>query len=147
MAGSAGPAPIRGREPWRIAWSAGTRTSPSRWTTRGTRAARPARSPRARPRPTASSASADAAHARHDRTTMPVSTIHIEPTSTGRWIVRHDDEHDSLSEHWRGTDAQSAARYSARSEGASVVLLHDRYARVHRVRIDGRRQRDASGHR
>ena len=67
---------------------------------------------------------------------MSVSTIHVEPTATGRWIVRHDKEHDSLSEHDNATDAQRIACDLAHREGASAVLLHDRYARVHRVPID-----------
>jgi hypothetical protein len=61
------------------------------------------------------------------------STIHVEPTSTGRWIVRLDDERESLSEHESATDAERAARDLAQHEGAEDVLLHDRYARVHRV--------------
>ena len=68
---------------------------------------------------------------------MSVSTIHVEPTATGRWIVRHDNERDSLSEHDNATDAQHVACDLAHREGASVVLLHDRYARVHHVPIDG----------
>jgi hypothetical protein len=68
---------------------------------------------------------------------MPASTIHVEPTSTGRWIVRHDNEHESLSEHDSATDAQRVACDLAHIEGASAVLLHDRYARVHRMPIEG----------
>ena len=69
---------------------------------------------------------------------MPASTIHVEPTSTGRWIVRHDNESESLSEHDSATDAQRVACDLAQLEGVTVVLLHDRYARVHRVPIEGR---------
>ena len=67
---------------------------------------------------------------------MPASTVHVEPTPTGRWIVRVDDERESLSEHESATDAQRAACDLAQVEGAAVVLLHDRYARVHRVPIE-----------
>jgi uncharacterized protein DUF2188 len=80
-------------------------------------------------------------------TPMPSSTIHVEPTSTGRWIVRHDDECETLSEHESATYAQRVARDLARIEGASVVLLHDRYARVHQLRIEGRRPRDPASRR
>ena len=68
---------------------------------------------------------------------MPASTIHVEPTSTGRWIVRHDNEFESLSEHDSASDAQRVACELAHLEGASAVLLHDRYARVHRMPIEG----------
>jgi hypothetical protein len=67
---------------------------------------------------------------------MPASTVHVEPTPTGRWIVRVDDERESLSEHESATDAQRAACDLAQVKGAAVVLLHDRYSRVHRVPID-----------
>jgi uncharacterized protein DUF2188 len=69
-------------------------------------------------------------------TPMSASTIHVEPTARGRWIVRHDDERESLSEHDSATDAQRVACDLAHIEGASAVLLHDRYARVHHVPID-----------
>ncbi len=42
-------------------------------------------------------------------TPMSASTIHVEPTATGRWIVRHDNERESLSEHDNATDAQRIA--------------------------------------
>ena len=68
---------------------------------------------------------------------MPAPTIHVEPTATGRWIVRHDNERESLSEHDSATDAQRVACRLAHIEGASAVLLHDRYARVHRLPTEG----------
>jgi hypothetical protein len=51
--------------------------------------------------------------------------------------VRHEDEHEALSEHGSATDAQRAACDLAQSEGGALILLHDRYARVHRVPIEG----------
>jgi hypothetical protein len=71
---------------------------------------------------------------------MPTPTIHVEPTSTGRWSVRHDDEREPLSEYESASEAQCVAGDLARVEGASLVLLHDRYARVHRVRIAASRR-------
>jgi Uncharacterized protein conserved in bacteria (DUF2188) len=68
---------------------------------------------------------------------MPASTIHVEPTTAGRWIVRHDNEREALSEHDSATDAQRIACHLAHIEGASAVLLHDRYARVHRLPTEG----------
>ena len=38
---------------------------------------------------------------------MSASTIHVEPSPDGRWIVRHEDERESRSEH------ESATRLSA----------------------------------
>jgi hypothetical protein len=70
-------------------------------------------------------------------TPMPAATIHVEPTATGRWIVRHGNELESLSEHDSATDAQRVACELAHLEGTSAVLLHDRYARVHRMPIEG----------
>ena len=67
---------------------------------------------------------------------MPALTIHVEPTATGRWIVRHDNDRESRSEYDNATDAQRVACDLAHIEGASAFLLHDRYARVHRVPID-----------
>ncbi len=66
---------------------------------------------------------------------MSASTIHVEPTPAGRWTVRHDDERNALSEHGSATDAQRVACDLAQIEGASRVLLHDRYSRVHYVPV------------
>ena len=66
---------------------------------------------------------------------MPTPTIHVEPTSTGRWTVRHDGARESLSDHGDANDAQRVARDLAQSEGASLVLLRDCYGRVHPVRF------------
>ena len=50
--------------------------------------------------------------------------------------VRHDDERDTLSEHESATDAQRVACDLAQIEGASRVVLHDRYSRVHYVPVE-----------
>ena len=67
---------------------------------------------------------------------MPALTIHVEPTAAGRWIVRHDNDRESFSEYDNATDAQRVACDLAHFEGAAAVLLHDRYARVHRMPIE-----------
>ena len=75
-----------------------------------------------------------------DITEAPVSasTVHVEPNVKGRWIVRHEDELEPLSEHESATEAKRVACELAQLEGASLVLLRDRYARVHHVRADAR---------
>jgi hypothetical protein len=75
---------------------------------------------------------------RGKETRMSASTIHVEPTPAGRWIVRHDDERDALSGHESATDAQRVACDLAQIQGASLVLLHDRYSRVHCVAVEAR---------
>jgi hypothetical protein len=62
---------------------------------------------------------------------MSASTVHVEPNPTGRWIVRLDDEREPHSEHESATEAAHIARELAQLEGTSLVLLHDRYARIH----------------
>jgi hypothetical protein len=67
---------------------------------------------------------------------MSASTVHVEPNVKGRWIVRREDELEPLSEHESATEAKRVAGELARFEGTSLVLLHDRYARIHDVRTD-----------
>ena len=73
---------------------------------------------------------------------MPASTVHVEPDVKGRWIVRHEDELEPLSEHESATEAKRVACELAQLHGASLVLLRDRYSRVHHVRADARPERD-----
>jgi hypothetical protein len=65
---------------------------------------------------------------------MARSTLHVEPNHKGRWIVRREDERESLSEHDTATEAQRVASELAHDEGTSLVLLRDRYGRTHHVR-------------
>ena len=69
---------------------------------------------------------------------MPASTIHVEPNPQGRWIVRHENKREPLSEHESATEAERVARDLAQIDGASLVLLHDRYARIHHMRTERR---------
>jgi hypothetical protein len=64
------------------------------------------------------------------------STVHVEPNPKGRWIVRREDEREPLSEHESATEATHIARELAQLEGASLVLLHDRYTRIHHLHGD-----------
>ncbi len=66
---------------------------------------------------------------------MPTPTIHVEPNSKGRWVVRHEGEREPLSEHESAADAERLARALAQREDASLVVLHDRYARTYHVPI------------
>jgi hypothetical protein len=65
---------------------------------------------------------------------MARSTLHVEPNQRGHWIVRREDERESLSEHDTASEAQRVASELAHDEGTSLVLLRDRYGRTHRVR-------------
>lgn len=67
---------------------------------------------------------------------MSASTVHVEPNPKGRWMVRRDDEREPLSEHETATEAAHIARELAQLEGTSLVLLHDRYARIHRLHAE-----------
>jgi hypothetical protein len=69
---------------------------------------------------------------------MSASTVHVEPNPKGRWIVRHENEREPLSEHESATEAKRVACELAQFEGTSLVLLHDRYARIHHLRSDAR---------
>jgi hypothetical protein len=62
---------------------------------------------------------------------MSASAVRVEPNATGRWVVRHDDESEPLSEHESATDAERFARTLARRENVSSVVLYDRYGRTH----------------
>lgn len=48
-------------------------------------------------------------------------------------MVRVENERQPLSEHENATEAERAAKQLARREGSPLVLLHDRYTRVHDV--------------
>lgn len=62
---------------------------------------------------------------------MPTSIVHVEPNSRGRWIVRQEGDPEPLSEHESASEAERVARDVVRLEDTALVLLHDRYARVH----------------
>jgi uncharacterized protein DUF2188 len=75
------------------------------------------------------------------------STIHVQPNAEGRWIVRHENDREAHSEHESATEAERVARELANAEGATRVLLRDRYGRVRDLRDErptarGTRARD-----
>ena len=73
---------------------------------------------------------------------MPAQDIHVEPRGWS-WVVRREGDVGPLSEHDDATEATREACERAGREGTALVLVHDRYARVHRV--DWRRRHTADG--
>jgi uncharacterized protein DUF2188 len=67
---------------------------------------------------------------------MPAPNVHVEPNAQGRWIVRLESEREPLSEHDSATDAERVALELARHDDAPFVVLHDRYARTHRLPVE-----------
>ena len=63
----------------------------------------------------------------------PDMCLHVEPRPGGRWIVRREDDADPVSQHGDAEAATEAAVERAGAEGATEVLLHDLYLRVHHV--------------
>jgi Uncharacterized protein conserved in bacteria (DUF2188) len=59
--------------------------------------------------------------------------LHVEPTASGRWVVCYEHHKQPLSDHPTANEAQGSAQRRARTESIAVVLLHDRYARVHEI--------------
>jgi hypothetical protein len=59
--------------------------------------------------------------------------LHVEPTASGRWVVRYEHREQPLSVHLTASHAQRYAQRRARTEGIARVLLHDSYTRVHEV--------------
>jgi len=57
------------------------------------------------------------------------SSVHVVPGRKGVWTVRGVD--DLASVHTSATEAERAAHDYARARGATQVVLHDRYARLH----------------
>jgi hypothetical protein len=65
--------------------------------------------------------------------TCPAPGLHVEPTASGRWVVCYEHHKQPLSDHLAASEAQGSAQRRARTEGIAVVLLHDRYTRVHEI--------------
>lgn len=78
---------------------------------------------------------------------VSASTVHVEPNPKGRWIVRREDEREPLSEHESATEAKRVACELARLEGTSLVLLRDRYARIHHLHGEVRPERNQASRR
>ena len=62
--------------------------------------------------------------------------VHVRPDQRGDWTVQSDESRHTASVHSDATAAaRSAGRY-ARSCGAELVVVHDRYANL-RVTVVG----------
>jgi hypothetical protein len=62
--------------------------------------------------------------------------IHVLPDRRGGWAVREEGTVQPLSVHVSATAAERAARERARAVGASVITVHDVYARVRVAAVD-----------
>jgi Uncharacterized protein conserved in bacteria (DUF2188) len=65
-----------------------------------------------------------------------LSTIHVVP-GNGRWSVHAAGDVEPACVHENATEAQSAARRIAAGRGGSVIVLHDRYHRLHVTPVHG----------
>jgi hypothetical protein len=69
------------------------------------------------------------------RAAMPTETntgvVHVHPHPLGRWLVRVEDDPSTTTEHPTVNIAERQARRRASALGIGVVLVHDRYQRVH----------------
>jgi hypothetical protein len=59
------------------------------------------------------------------------TTVHVEPNREGRWLVRYGNDSEPRSEHDSATEAERAARDAGVGQSGLLVLVRDRYARVH----------------
>jgi hypothetical protein len=57
--------------------------------------------------------------------------VHVVPGRKGVWSVRAADDGPAASVHGSATEAERAAHLYAQSCGATHVVVHDRYARLH----------------
>ena len=64
------------------------------------------------------------------------TSVHVIPGRTGVWIVRGMGDGASASVHTSATEAERAAHRYAYARGATQVVLHDRYARLHIAAVD-----------
>jgi hypothetical protein len=58
--------------------------------------------------------------------------VHVLPNRTGRWIVQVGDDVATTTEHPTANVAERQARRRAKALGADVILVRDRYQRIHR---------------
>jgi hypothetical protein len=66
-----------------------------------------------------------------DMTSAP--PLHILPHDRGGWRVQREGDERPLSEHGSETEAEHAAVTHAATSGAPEIIVHDRYARLHRA--------------
>jgi hypothetical protein len=60
--------------------------------------------------------------------------LHILADRVGRWRVQREGDDHALSRHDSETEAELAA---TEDEGTDVVIVHDRYERLHRASGSG----------
>lgn len=65
--------------------------------------------------------------------TAPIA-VHVYPHPRGRWLVRIGDDAATKTEHPTVNVAERQARRRADALGIDLVLVHDRYQRVHESR-------------
>jgi Uncharacterized protein conserved in bacteria (DUF2188) len=58
--------------------------------------------------------------------------VHILPSRTGRWVVQVGDDAATTTEHPTANVAERQARRRAKALGLDVILVRDRYQRIHR---------------
>jgi hypothetical protein len=58
--------------------------------------------------------------------------LHVLPDASGRWMVQVGDDVVTATKHATATGAELEARQRAEALGADVILVRDRYERVHR---------------
>ena len=66
------------------------------------------------------------------------TSVHVVPGRKGVWSVRAIDQGAAASVHASATEAERAAHSYARVSGATHVVLHDRYARLHIAAVEAR---------
>ena len=64
------------------------------------------------------------------------TSVHVVPGRKGVWTVRGVDDAAAASVHPSATAAERAAHNYARASGATQVVLHDRYARLHVAEVE-----------
>ena len=69
-----------------------------------------------------------------------MQTLHVVPDTQGNWCVVDEDTGVSFSKHASTTGAERAARTLAAAAHAETILVHDRYHRMHRLVVAGRRE-------
>ena len=65
-------------------------------------------------------------------------TVHVEPNREGRWVVRYGNDIEPRSEHETATEAERAARDGGAGQSGLLLLVRDRYDRVHVAGTVGR---------
>ena len=57
--------------------------------------------------------------------------VHVRPDEHGAWTVQSDESDDAASVHGDASAAARSAERYARTCGAELVVVHDRYTNLH----------------